>query len=82
MQKGPRNSTPRTAFGPAPGRSMAWVKERAPILCKCRWGLRGVTLRWPRAQVIGIDVSVTIVLKAERQKRKHGNDNLGQLQLH
>jgi len=32
--------------------------------------------------VIGIDVSVTIVLKAERQKRKHGNDNLGQLQLH
>jgi hypothetical protein len=37
--------------------------------------------------VIGIDVSVTIVLKAERLKRKHGidnlgNDNLGQLPLH
>jgi len=28
--------------------------------------------------VIGIDVSVTILLKAERLKRKHGNDNHGQ----
>ena len=60
---------------------MAWVKERALILCKCRCGLRGVALRWPRAQVIGIDVSVTIVLKAERLKRTHGIDNLELRQL-
>ena len=60
---------------------MAWVKERAPILCKCRSGRRALTLRWPRAQVIGIDVSVTIVLKAERLKRTHGIDNLELRQL-
>jgi SAM-dependent methyltransferase len=54
---------------------MARVKERAPILCTCRWGRRALTLRWPRAQVIGIDVSATGIQQTEKLKRKHGIEN-------
>jgi SAM-dependent methyltransferase len=35
-----------------------------------------VALRWPRAQVIGIDVSATSVEETEKLKRKHDIENL------
>jgi SAM-dependent methyltransferase len=38
-------------------------------------------LRWPRAQVIGIDVSTTSIEKTETLKRKYSLDNLKVLQL-
>jgi SAM-dependent methyltransferase len=38
-------------------------------------------LRWPRAQVIGIDVSATSIEKTETLKRKHSLDNLEVRQL-
>jgi SAM-dependent methyltransferase len=40
-----------------------------------------VALRWPRAQVIGIDVSGTSIQQTERLKRKHGLENLELQQL-
>ncbi len=39
-----------------------------------------VALRWPRAQVVGIDVSGTSIQQTEKLKRKHGIENL-ELQL-
>ncbi|MDM0001651.1 class I SAM-dependent methyltransferase [Variovorax sp. J22P240] len=33
-------------------------------------------MRWPRAKVVGIDVSVTSIEKTEALRRKHGLDNL------
>ena len=38
---------------------MAWTRKPSPILCKRRWGRRALARPWPRAQVIGIDVSAT-----------------------
>jgi len=40
-----------------------------------------VALRWPRAQVTGIDVSATSIEETERLKRKHGIENLELRQL-
>ena len=40
-----------------------------------------VALRWPRAQVVGIDVSATSIQQTERLKRKHGMENLELQQL-
>ena len=38
---------------------MTSAREPSPILCKRRWERRALALLWPRAQVIGIDVSAT-----------------------
>jgi len=38
-------------------------------------------LRWPRAKVVGIDVSLTSIESTERLKHKYGLDNLELLQL-
>ena len=40
-----------------------------------------VALRWPRAQVIGIDVSATSIEETEKLKRKHRIENLELRQL-
>ena len=40
-----------------------------------------VALRWPRAQVIGIDVSATSIKETEKLKRKHRIENLELRQL-
>jgi SAM-dependent methyltransferase len=40
-----------------------------------------VALRWPRAQVTGIDVSATSIQQSERLKRKHRIENLELRQL-
>ena len=40
-----------------------------------------VALRWPRAQVIGIDVSATSIQETEKLKRKHRIENLELRQL-
>ena len=40
-----------------------------------------VALRWPRAQVIGIDVSTTGIEETEKLKRKHRIENLELRQL-
>jgi len=40
-----------------------------------------VALRWPRAQVVGIDVSGTSIQQTDKLKRKHGIENLELQQL-
>lgn len=40
-----------------------------------------VALRWPRAQVVGIDVSATSIQQTDKLKRKHGIENLELQQL-
>ena len=40
-----------------------------------------VALRWPRAQVVGIDVSATSIEQTDRLRRKHRIDNLHLQQL-
>jgi 2-polyprenyl-3-methyl-5-hydroxy-6-metoxy-1,4-benzoquinol methylase len=40
-----------------------------------------VALCWPRAQVVGTDVSATSIQQTEKLKRKHGIDNHERQQL-
>jgi hypothetical protein len=44
--------------------------EPSPILGKRTWGRRALALPWPRAQVIGIDVSTTGIRQPRKLKSK------------
>ena len=66
----------------ASGRHEPYRDDRSILVAGCGTSQAArYALRWPRAQVVGIDVSATSIEFTERLKRKYGLDNLELRQL-